>query len=79
MSKLYGELTSDSRKNGVTTRGHKRIYAHVRGWDIGVEVVASLGEDGNVRIIGRLTGGSNDPTPISEPLFSVAAAEGRKV
>jgi hypothetical protein len=43
MSKLYLSATSDARKTEVTSRGHRTISAHVRGWDLGVKIEAHYG------------------------------------
>lgn len=69
MSKLYGEIVSDSRKSGVTSRGHKHISAHIRGWSVGVEVEAKI-EDGKVVLRGWETGGSGDSSR-RRPLFEI--------
>jgi hypothetical protein len=38
MSKLYASIDSDARKTEATSRGHKHISTHTRGWDLGVRV-----------------------------------------
>lgn len=38
MSRLYASIDSDARKTQATSRGHRYISAHVRGWDVGVQV-----------------------------------------
>ena len=40
MSKMYASITSDCTKTEGTKRAHKFANAHVRGWDIGVEIIA---------------------------------------
>jgi hypothetical protein len=61
MSRLYASIDSDARKTQATSRGHKRIDAHVRGWDNGVEVVAN-GNGGKDVFYVYATGGSNAPS-----------------
>ena len=58
MSRLYASIDSDARKTQATSRGHKQISAHVRGWDDGVEVQAFADETG-VGFYIYQTGGSN--------------------
>jgi len=75
MSRLYASIDSDARKTQATSRGHKNISAHVRGWDSGVEVVARADETGDVfdiylttgshasgskQLVGRVTDGEFD-------------------
>ena len=45
MSALYASIGSDTRKTQATSRGHRHIDAHVRGWDSGVEVEAFHDEE----------------------------------
>jgi hypothetical protein len=59
MSRLYASIDSDARKTQATARGHKEISAHVRGWDSGVRVAASI-EDGRDVFHVYETGGSHD-------------------
>lgn len=40
MSKLYASIDSDARKTQATSRGHRHIESHTRGWDLGVRVRA---------------------------------------
>ena len=56
MSALYGSMAGE--RGEVTRRGHKRLSAHVRGWNVGVRVEARHGSDGDSILIFR-TGGSN--------------------
>ena len=58
MSRLYASIDSDTRKAQVTSRGHKHISTHTRGWDSGVLVVADTTGDGDVFRV-YATGGSN--------------------
>jgi len=58
MSRLYASIDSDARKTQATSRGHKHIDSHVRGWNVGVRIVArTVGEDDVFDIYA--TGGSN--------------------
>ena len=41
MSRLYASIDSDSRKTQVTSRGHRHIESHTRGWNLGVQVIGS--------------------------------------
>jgi poly(3-hydroxybutyrate) depolymerase len=60
VSRLYASIDSDARKTQATSRGHKNLSAHVRGWDSGVEVVASVNpETGTDEFHIYLTSGSN--------------------
>lgn len=58
MSRLYASIDADASKTQATRRGHRNISAHVRGWDSGVEVVASADETGD-RFEVYVTTGSN--------------------
>lgn len=58
MSRLYASIDSDARKTQATSRGHKHIDAHIRGWDSGVRVIARVTESGDVFDVYH-TGGSN--------------------
>ena len=64
MSKMYASITTDATKTEGTKRAHKFANAHVRGWDIGVEINAytidSYDEnDGKLCFEVFKTGGSN--------------------
>lgn len=59
MSKLYASIDSDARKTQATSRGHRSISAHVRGWDVGVSVEARVDDDGEVVLYVYRTSGSN--------------------
>ena len=41
MSRLYASIDSDARKTQATSRGHRVMSTHTRGWSLGVRVVAS--------------------------------------
>ena len=60
--RFWGEMWA---KDGRTvTRGSSTsLTAHIRGWDIGVEIVVFVNEDGEDEIVVRPTGGSNKPIP----------------
>lgn len=59
MSRFYGTFDSDCTKTS-TKRGHKEVSAHVRGWDVGVEVsVRECRVCGGDRVTIERTGGSN--------------------
>ena len=58
MSRLYASIDADASKTQATRRGHRNISAHVRGWDSGVEVVASADETGDTFDV-YVTSGSN--------------------
>lgn len=58
MSRLYASIESDARKTPATSRGHKEIESHTRGWHNGIRVVARATDSGDVFDVYR-TGGSN--------------------
>ena len=58
MSRLYASIDSDARKTQATSRGHRHISTHTRGWDSGVLVVADTTGDEDVFRV-YATGGSN--------------------
>ena len=61
MSQFYARIKGNRGK--ATRQGTKKsgIYAHISGWDIGIEVEGFIDEDGKDRFIIRKTGGSNNP------------------
>ena len=59
MSKMYASITSDCTKTEGTKRAHKFANAHVRGWDIGVEINAYTTDEGKQVYEVFKTGGSN--------------------
>jgi hypothetical protein len=59
MSKLYASINSDARKTEATSRGHKHISSHTRGWDLGVRVVATLNHNGREVFEVYVTSGSS--------------------
>jgi hypothetical protein len=60
MSKLYCSVDSDSQKT-TTKGGHKEMNVHIRGWDIGIEVSASILPNGKIKFAVFQTEGSNNP------------------
>lgn len=59
MSALYGSLKGDRAKTEATRLGIKNISGHIRGWDVGINVLGIKREDGTVKLDVYLTGGSN--------------------
>jgi hypothetical protein len=59
VSRLYASIDSDSRRTLATSRGHRRIDTHTRGWDSGVRVVAYVDADDHDVIDVYQTAGSN--------------------
>ena len=58
MARFYGEVRGT---RGTTSRlGTSGLWSHVRGWNVGVEVVCIGREDGDVIEVYE-TGGSHDP------------------
>lgn len=49
MSRLYASIDADASKTQATRRGYKHIEAHVRGWNDGVRVVASVDDREGMR------------------------------
>ena len=62
MARFYGELRGRAATT-ATREGSERsgLWAHVRGWDIGVVVFCEV-KDGRDVIRIYKTGGSNDPS-----------------
>src|SRR4051812_18676085 len=75
MSKLYASISSDARKTEATSRGHKEIQSHTRGWDLGVRVVASLNHNGREVFEVYVTSGSNGG-PADDLIGRVAMHDG---
>jgi len=42
MSRLYASIDADASKTQATRTGHKLMNVHVRGWDVGVRIVAQV-------------------------------------
>jgi hypothetical protein len=64
MSRFYGSMQGN--RSETTRQGSKNsgIEAHIRGWDIGIEVRCYVDDyDKDVCVV-NLTGGSNNPTII---------------
>ena len=59
MSKMYASITADASKSEATKRAHKFANAHVRGWDIGVEINAYTTDEGKQVFEVYQTSGSN--------------------
>ena len=59
MSKMYASITADASKTEATKRAHKFANAHVRGWDIGVEINAYTTDEGKQVFEVYQTSGSN--------------------
>ncbi len=58
MSRFYAEIQGN---RGEATRGGSRsIRGHIRGWNVGVEVVGTPDSDGVDEFVVYATGGSND-------------------
>lgn len=61
MGRIYGSITTDTGTTEVTRRGNKHMYAHIRGWNIGVAVEVTLDSDGTPVLSLYQTAGSTDP------------------
>ena len=59
MSKMYASITADASKSEATKRAHKFANAHVRGWNLGVEINAYTSSSGRQVFEVYKTGGSN--------------------
>ena len=59
MSKMYASITTDATKTEGTKRAHKFANAHVRGWNLGVEINAYTTEEGKQVYEVYKTSGSN--------------------
>lgn len=59
MSKMYASMTADASKTEATKRAHQSANAHVRGWNVGVEINAYTTKDGKQVYEVFKTGGSN--------------------
>ena len=59
MSKMYASITTDATKTEGTKRAHKLANAHVRGWNLGVEINAYTTEEGKQVYEVYQTSGSN--------------------
>lgn len=58
MSSLYASIKGE--KGEATCRGHKQIVSHVRGWNIGIRVIATHDQKGGDVFVVYQTGGSNN-------------------
>lgn len=61
MSKLYGSITSDTGTTEATRRGNKHMYAHIRGWHIGVAIEVTIDADGTPVLSVYQTEGTTAP------------------
>jgi hypothetical protein len=64
MAHFYGQMQGS---RGETTRmGTKNsgLWAHLRGWDVGVEVRLDVDEDGHDTVTVWETGGSNNSSKV---------------
>ena len=59
MSKMYASITTDATKTEGTKRAHKFDNAHVRGWNLGIEINAFTTEEGKQVFEVYKTSGSN--------------------
>ena len=59
MARFYGEMTGN--RGTATREGTKEsgFVAHIRGWNIGVQVDISVNSEGKDEVTVWLTGGSN--------------------
>ena len=62
MSKMYASITTDATKTEGTKRAHKSATAHIRGWNLGVKIIASTDENDKQIFEVFKTGGSNSST-----------------
>ena len=76
MSRLYASIDSDARKTQATSRGHKHIETHTRGWDLGVRVIARTVNDRDVFEV-YATAGSNGG-PSDDRLGTVEIRDGQR-
>lgn len=72
MSRFYGTVEGIA-KTPASRRGHKNLEAHIRGWNVGVNIECGVDEDGNDIIKVYKTGGSNSP---SGQLIAILKEEG---
>jgi len=70
MARFIGTMANG--KSSVNKIGYSYgLEAHIRGWNIGVRVVISIGEDGKDIIHVYQTKGSNGDISAKEPLLLV--------
>lgn len=72
--RFYGEMMGRSKIVSRTGSALSGMWAHIRGWDIGINVRLYVNEDGDDEVTVHLTGGSNNPTP-SELIFTDSNGE----
>lgn len=66
MARFYGSLQGN---RGQTTRmgtPSSGIKGHLRGWSIGAKVQLWVGPDGSDRVTVQLTGGSHNPSTLTD-------------
>ena len=61
MANFYGSMSSKKNKSPRTLTGSDGITGHIRGWNLGVEVVGKRDDEGNDFFEVWTTGGSNEP------------------
>ena len=62
MSRFYGTVVG-SANTPATRRGVRSIFAHPRGWDVGVTVSGYVGDNDSDTFDVRISGCSNDSGP----------------
>lgn len=65
MSQFYASITGRPNKSTATRQGHKTtgIYGHIRGWNIGIEVIGRFDKETGKDVFEVYqTGGSNGTT-----------------
>ena len=60
MAKLYGKLSSNTRKTSVTACDSRTMTAEVNTCNYGIKVNLTINTDGSLTVIIDHTGGSND-------------------
>ena len=58
--RLFASVRGDDQKTEATRGGHKKLFAHVRGWRSGVAVLMQALGDTELTAI-SVTGGSDNP------------------
>lgn len=75
--RFYSTVERRSKKTGFAGGDSQGIRAHIRGWDMGVEVQIFQNEEGADEIVIRTTGGSNNPLP-KETVYSLTDESGQE-
>lgn len=60
MSRFYSIIKGSNGEATRITRAKSGIKGHIRGWNVGVEVVGKENENGQDEFFVYATGGSND-------------------